>query len=82
MSKQEKLKVRLLSRPKDFTWNELQSFLRALGFEEFKGSGSRRKFFRGADKVLINLHEPHPDKVIKQVYIKQVVEKLIESGDL
>lgn len=82
MSKLEKLKTKLLSKPKDFTWDELKSLLGTLGFDEIKGNGSRRKFFREPDKILFSLHEPHPRKIIKPVYIKQIVEKLTESGDL
>lgn len=38
MSKKEKLIARLLSRPKDFTYDEAKTLLCALGFEEsFKG---------------------------------------------
>jgi predicted RNA binding protein YcfA (HicA-like mRNA interferase family) len=81
MGKQEKLKTRLLTRPKDFTWSELESLLKSLGFELIKGKGSRRKFFNHENKILINLHEPHPEKILKRYMIDQVIGKLKELGE-
>lgn len=75
MSKKEKLKQRLLSRPKDFNWAELTSLLLSLGYTLHKGSGSRRKFI-SPEKDMINLHEPHPDKTIKVYILDQVIHKL------
>lgn len=82
MGKYEKLKSRLVTRPKDFTWSELESLLGNLGFDLIKGNGSRRKFFNPENKVLINLHEPHPEKVLKRYMIDQVINKLKETGDI
>ncbi len=78
MGKQEKLKARLLSKPKDFTWAELSTLLHSLGFELIKGSGSRRKFFHKENNILLSLHEPHPSKILKRYVIEQVIEKLNE----
>ncbi|MFD1258069.1 hypothetical protein ACFQ3S_14775 [Mucilaginibacter terrae] len=47
MSRKEKLISRLLSVPKDFTWEELAKVLTNFGYEEFTGGktgGLRRKF--------------------------------------
>jgi len=82
MAKKDKLKARLLSHPKDFSWSELESLLGSLGFELLKGKGSRRKFVHTESKILINLHEPHPEKVLKKYMVDQVIEKLKELGDL
>ena len=63
MSKLEKAKERLLSRPKDYTFSEARFLLSQLGFEEFhkgKTSGSRVKFYRKKDQRIILLHKPHP----------------------
>ncbi len=49
MSKSEKAKARILSKPKDYTYTEAKAFLSQLEFEEYnkgKTSGSRVKFFR------------------------------------
>ena len=36
MSKKEKLKKRLLSKPRDFTFDEMETLLLSLGFEKSK----------------------------------------------
>ncbi len=84
MSRQEKLIARLLSIPKDFTWDELIKILSSFGFEELKGGktgGSRRKFV-DANKNIINLHKPHPANVLKEYAIKDVIEILRLKGYL
>lgn len=81
MGKLEKLIERLKSNPKDFTFDEMQSLLLALGFElsnKGKTSGSRVKFFK--DDVCIILHKPHPRKELLAYQIKQVIETLSEEG--
>ena len=72
---------RLKSNPKDFTFDEMQSLLLALGFElSNKGntSGSKVKFFK--DGVCIILHKPYPRKELLAYQIKQVIETLSEEG--
>ena len=47
MSKAEKLIIRLLSKPTDFSWDELRKLLCALGYTQInmgKSSGSRVRF--------------------------------------
>lgn len=81
MSKLEKLIERLKSNPKDFTFDEMQNLLLALGFElsnQGKTSGSRVKFFK--NDVCIILHKPHPRKELLTYQIKQVIETLSEEG--
>ncbi len=41
----DKLLERLRNRPKDFRWEQLKTLLRGFGYEEERGSGSRRKFY-------------------------------------
>lgn len=81
MSKTEKLLQRLLSIPKDFTWEELVKLLAHFGFEELKKGktgGSRRKFADAQKRVII-LHKPHPGDIVKEYAIKQVIEYLIDN---
>lgn len=84
MGKQlEKAVERLLSEPSDYTYEELTSLLRKLGYEEKqkgKTSGSRVRFFNSIDKHVIMLHKPHPGNIIKRYAIKQVIIKLKEKG--
>ncbi|MDW1950458.1 type II toxin-antitoxin system HicA family toxin [Vibrio sp. 780] len=80
MSRQQKLLQRLLSKPKDFTWNELKTLLNHYGYEMLKGNGSRRKFIHSESKQVISLHEPHPQNIIKMYVIEDVISKLTELG--
>lgn len=82
MSKHRKLLDRLASNPKDFTWSELVTLLGSFGYELTKGSGSRRKFNRTGTKQPLYLHEPHPSGTLKSYAVKQVVEYLVDEGDL
>lgn len=79
MSKNEKLLERFKTIPKDFTWEELIKVLKFLGYVERKNKGktggSRRKFVNNEFDVII-VHEPHPNNVVKQYVIKQIIEKL------
>lgn len=78
MGRKEKLIKRLKTVPTDFSYNELATLLSCLGYATQQGSGSRVKFLRtndnGAD--MINLHKPHPDGILKEYVLKQVIEKL------
>lgn len=82
MSRQNKLLERLLSRPSDFTWQELCKLLNGFGFEVLKGKGSRRKFLHRATQQLIIVHEPHPQNIVKEYIIKDVIIKLTEMGHI
>lgn len=86
MAQNDKLLAKLLQKPspKDFTWKELQKLLSSYGYSEKKGSGSRRKFYKvdGDNAIPINLHEPHPENIIKSFYIKQIIAVLKDNGDI
>ena len=78
MSKIEKLIERMMSVPSDFTWDELIKVLTHFGYAELKKGktgGSRRKFVDEKGNM-INLHEPHPRKIMKKYAIEQVLEHL------
>lgn len=78
MSRNEKLLNRLLSVPKDFTWDELIRILSYYEYKEIKGGktgGSRRKF-TDAKKNIISLHKPHPSNIIKEYTILEVITHL------
>ena len=82
MSKTEKLLQRLLSVPKDFTWDELNKILGLLGFVELKKGktgGSRRKFADEKKNVII-LHKPHPGNIVKEYAIRQIITQLKDKG--
>ena len=78
MSKIEKLKIRIKSRPKDFHFDELIVLLLEYGYKFSKAgktAGSRVKFENKlGDKIF--LHKPHPSGILKEYQIKQIIQKL------
>ena len=85
MSQLGKMRARLLSKPKDYTYTEARSFLQKIGFKEIskgKTSGSRVKFFRSSDECVILLHKPHPGDVMTPGAVNDLVEHLKEVGEL
>jgi hypothetical protein len=85
MSKIEKAKERIISRPNDYTYSEARYLLSQLGFEEFnkgKTSGSRVKFYRVSDKRIILLHKPHPGDNMSIGAIKDLAARLEEMGEI
>jgi len=85
VSKKEKQIARLLSKPKDFTFDELSSLLKGLGYikdNKGKTSGSRVAFIKPANLSIIRLDKPHPDNTLKSYLINYIISKLKESGDI
>ena len=80
MSKKQKLLERFKAQPSDFTWDEMCSLLKGLGFTEISGAGSRYKFFKESTGRVINLHKPHPGKIVKRYAMQQVMDKMKEDG--
>jgi hypothetical protein len=81
LSKKEKLVARLISRPKDFTFEELTSLLGCFGYkQESSGrtSGSRVVFSNGRD--YIRLHKPHPRNILKSYQVDDIITALRERG--
>jgi hypothetical protein len=82
MSQKDKLIQRLKSKPKDFTWAELERLLKGLGYEEAKRGktgGSRRRFIH-PHAAIISLHKPHPGNLLKEYQVEQVLEVLTQEG--
>jgi len=82
MSKKEKLIFKLLQRPKDFTWNELTSLLKTLGYKEVKtgkSGGSRRRFVHDS-AATVSLHKPHPQNTLRRYAIDQIIEVLEQEN--
>lgn len=82
MTREEKLKKRILQLPKDFTFEELETLLYQLGFEKDnkgKTSGSRVKFFNKDKRIQYLAHKPHPKSIIKEKALKDFVDFLEEN---
>ena len=78
MSRKEKLILKFQQRPKNFTWDELTSLLKYLGYREIKTGktgGSRRRFVHDS-AVIITLHKPHPQNILKRYAVDQVLDIL------
>lgn len=79
MSRHEKLLKRFLSKPKDFTYNELKALLNGFGYTESTGgstSGSRVAFINKITQHIIRLHKPHPRNILKRYQIELIEEEL------
>jgi hypothetical protein len=84
LSKLEKLIRRFLNKPKDLTWDELVLILGYYGYKELpsgKTGGSRRKFI-DTNQVVICLHKPHPNPIVKSYVLEQLIGHLKEKGKL
>jgi len=82
LSKKDKLEERLLSKPKDFTFNELVALLGRFGYEPIstgKTSGSRITF-SNVDCDYIRIHKPHPRNILKPYQITDIIFALEERG--
>jgi hypothetical protein len=80
MTKAEKLLNRFLSRPKDFTYNELLRLLNSLGYHDQPGSGSRVVFSNERIKHHIKLHKPRPGNILKSYQIDLIIQELKSNG--
>lgn len=82
MTRKDKLLKRLQSRPRDFTWDELQRLLESQGYEaarQGKIGGSRRRFIHPV-AATITLHKPHPGNIVKLYAIDDVLDVLKQEG--
>lgn len=81
MSKKDKLLDRLLKKPKDFTFDEMESLLSYFGYKlKSGGTGSGVKFIKEGSSEVINFHKPHPSGILKRYVLEQVIEKLGKDG--
>ena len=82
MGKKEKLIKRLKAKPKDFTFEEVESLLGFFAYEcsdKGRTSGSR-VIFTSQEHPPILFHKPHPEKELKMYQIKQLLMVLEQEG--
>lgn len=82
MTKREKLLERFLTKPKDFTWDELTKILSIFGYEQISGgkTGGSRVRFISSDYPPIILHKPHPKLVLKRYQLEEIFNLLRQEG--
>lgn len=82
MGQKEKLIRRLKSKPKDFTFGEVETLLGYLSYRRSnKGrtSGSRVAFVSDGHAPIM-LHKPHPRSVLLDYQVKQLIDALEQEG--
>jgi len=80
MSKKHKLITILLSKPKDFSFNEVKSLLQYFEYYIYnkgKTSGSRTAF-RNKSGDKIDMHKPHKGVALKEYQINELIFSLKE----
>ena len=78
MTKRDKLLQRFLTKPKDFSWQELVRLLEGLGYELVPGGktgGSRMRFVHTVHPP-ITLHRPHPKPILKRYQMEDIANVL------
>ena len=82
MSQKEKLLSRILSNPKDFTFQEMITLLNQFGYSEVSGgkTGGSRVTFSNEKKDYIRIHKPHPRNILKSYQVKNLINDLRERG--
>ena len=74
MSRKDKLINRLLKKPKDFTFDEMESLLAYFGYKlKQSRTGSGVKFIKEDGNEVIN-------GILKRYILEQVIEKLRKDG--
>ena len=85
MSRKEKLLLRFLSQPKDFTFEEAVRLLKDFDFYEVstgKTSGSRVRFKNDEYPInVIKFHKPHPSNILKP-YVLDIIRMNLEECEL
>jgi hypothetical protein len=82
LSRREKLIERLLSRPSDFTFDELVTLLGHFGYSISRAgkTGGSRVAFADDKGDYIRLHKPHPRNILKQYQVDDIITALLERG--
>jgi hypothetical protein len=82
MSNREKMIKRLLSRPKDYKFEEADTLIRSFEYRlsnKGKTSGSRVMYINEQGGKLF-MHKPHPDSTLKSYQIDDLIDALKKEG--
>ncbi len=83
MSQKDKLTEKLLSKTRDFTFDDLITLLNYFGYtlnNKGRTSGSRVMFTNKELPTVIILHKPHGRKELLDYQMKQVIDILRKEG--
>ena len=83
MGRKEKLIKKLMSAPKDFTFEEAATLLGYFTYvqgNKGKTSGSRVVFSSPNYTTKIIIHKPHPRNELLDYQVKQLIEQLKQEG--
>lgn len=83
MSRKEKLKQQLLSRPTRFKWTDLILVMKNHGYEmsSARGGGSGRIFFNKKLNKIAKWHEPHPGNEVLRYVIDEAIALIKEQDN-
>lgn len=82
MARKDKLIARLLSDPKDFTWDETCTLMKACGFELKNRGGSKRMFIHVQTRRKVGMHEPHSRPALIRYELDLLIDGLKEVGEI
>ncbi len=82
MTKHQKLIDRVLTKPTDFEWTELQVLMQSYGYELKFSGGSGRKFIHSETNATLFMHAPHPGKILKAYQVREIIRFLKQEGHL
>lgn len=79
-AKHRRTLIRVYERPTpaDIRWEEMESLLRASGFEVVERSGSRVGLGKGSERIVI--HRPHPRPTIGRATVRDIAAFLKVVG--
>jgi len=82
MGKKEKLQKRLMTKPKDFMFTELEQLMNQLGYKIAKSgkTGGSKIRFENDDGDYIRLHKPHQSNTLKAYQVSDVISALVDRG--
>lgn len=75
MSTRDSLLNRFLSVPSDFTYRELVTLMKGLGFQEKTKSGSHTSFV-DENNHIIGAYRPHPGNILPRYLIRKIIAQL------
>lgn len=85
MSTIQKLIEEMLSKPRDFTYDDIKRVLRHFNYDVKENKeGSRIEGYRKSDKRVVYLHRPHRKKGDNNVLVKaldEVIKQMRKNGD-